>query len=284
MTGSTRGPDLTGFVVGVTADRRSDDQAVMFGRLGARVIQAPVLRTVKVPDPDGLRRRTAELIAAPPDYLIANTGIGMRTWMACAEEWGLDSDLRRALGRVRIATRGPKAAGALSSAGLDSWWRSSTEQLGEVVDRLVAEDLTGRRVAFQLHGDDGADVTRRLAGAGAAVATIPVYAWGPPADPARVEDLVRHCVAGGVDAVTFTAGPQVEALLAAADRSGRREAVVDAFNRADVVAGCIGPVCAASATAAGISDPLVPANWRLGSLVRAVAEALAERPRPLRSP
>lgn len=278
MTGADS-VDLTGFTVGVTADRRSDDQAVMWTRLGARVIQAPVLSTVKVPHPDRLRSRTEELIARPPGYLIANTGVGMRTWMACAGEWGLGENLRSALREARIAARGPKAAGALSSAGLATWWRSDSERLAEVVTHLVAEGVTGARVAFQLHGDDGSGVVADLEAAGATVLTVPVYEWAPPSDPAPVRELVEQCVAGTVDAVTFTAGPQVTALLAAAAGLGRHDDLLAAFGDGRVLAGCIGPVCAGAATAAGIATPVVPVNWRLQSLVKAVAAELARRPR-----
>lgn len=271
--------DLTGRTVGVTADRRSSDQAVMFARLGAEVIQAPVLSTVKVPDAEGLHRVTLQLVDDPPDFVIANTGVGMRTWLECAAGWGLDDRLRAVLSLARVAARGPKAAGALTSAGLSAWWRSGSEQLGEVVERLTAEGLPGRTVAFQLHGDDGADVVRRLEESGATVVPVPVYEWAPPADPAPVQTLIERCVAATVDAVTFTAGLQVAALLDAATDAGRRDELLDAFNGGQVVAGCIGPVCAGAATESGIRAPVVPAHWRLGSLVKAVAAEVATRPR-----
>src|ERR1700739_2947805 len=101
-------PDLHGRTIGVAADRRGEDQAVMFGRLGAEVILGPTMATVKIPDPALLRTRTEQIIAAPPDFVIANTGIGVRTWMAAAAEWGLDADLKEALGGTRVVSRGPK--------------------------------------------------------------------------------------------------------------------------------------------------------------------------------
>lgn len=270
-------PDLTGFTIGVTADRRSDDQALMFSRLGASVLQAPVLSTRKLPDPDLLRRRTEEVIDQPVAYLIANTGVGMRTWLSCADEWGLGDRLRESLSGTRIVARGPKAAGALTSAGLRSWWRSPSEQLVDVVNRLVDEGLDGRRVAFQLHGDDGSEVVEQLVSAGAAVVTMPVYQWAPPADPAPVRKLVELCCEGRMDAVTFTAGPQVRALFETAGDTGRRADLLEAFNSGRVLAGCIGPVCAKAATGWGVQAPLVPENWRLGSLVKTVAAELTRR-------
>jgi uroporphyrinogen-III synthase len=270
------GPDLSGLTVGVTADRRANDQVVMFSRIGARVVLGPTIATVRIPDPDLLRARTGQLCDDPPDFVIANTGVGMRTWMAAATDWGLEERLRSALSRSRILARGPKAAGALVSTGLEVWWRSPSEQLAEVIERLVDVGLEGRRVAFQLHGDDSPEVVSRLRAAGADVITVPVYVWHLPPDPGPALGLIEGICERDIDAVTFTAGPQVRSMLQLAAGVGRKTDLLDALN-GDVVVGCIGPVCAGVATDAGISSPVVPANWRLGSLVKVVAETLDSR-------
>src|SRR5690348_14523125 len=175
----------------------------MFGRLGAHVMLGPTIATVKLPDPDLLRRRTEEIIADPPDYFIANTGIGIRTWLGAADDWGLSRPLVEALGRATVTSRGPKATGALSSAGLPPQWKSSTEQLGDLVDHVIDQGLSGRRVVLQLHGDDGAEFVARLEEAGARVTTVPVYIWQLPEDPRPALNLIDHTCAGDVDALTF---------------------------------------------------------------------------------
>ena len=247
----------------------------MFERLGAEVILGPTIATVRIPDPDLLRRRTEAVIADAPDFVIANTGIGMRTWVEAADGWGLGEGLRGALQRTRLVSRGPKATGALSSFGLTPWWRSPGEQLGEVVEHLRAVGVDGRRVAFQLHGDDGGWVVSELEQAGADVMTIPVYVWQPPSEAGPALDLIDRTCRGEVDALTFTAGPQIGGLLDLAARRDQKDKLMEALNRGSVVVGCIGPVCARAASEAGIRQTVVPANWRLGSLVKAVAEALA---------
>jgi uroporphyrinogen-III synthase len=266
---------LAGFTIGITADRRGDDQAVMFRRLGADVVQGPTIQTLSVPDRDALTKLTQAIVAAPPDYVIANTGLGMRTWMAHAAEVSMDQDLRDALGRARIAARGPKAAAAVSMAGLSVWWRSPSEQLAEVAGHLVTEGIGGQRVAFQLHGNDAKEVTAELEQAGAEVIEIPVYRWTTPEGSQlnRALNLIDMCCRGQVDAVTFTAGPQVRNMMELADASSQAQQLRTALNTR-VLVGCIGPVCAAAARQEGIVEPLVPANWRLGSLVKAVAGAL----------
>jgi uroporphyrinogen-III synthase len=282
VCGNARGvpskEDLRGFTVGVTADRRAEDQAVMLRRLGVEVVHAPTIRTVPVADAEGLRARTLALIDNPPDYVVANTGLGIRTWLGAAGEWGLDGELRHALSRTRILARGPKAAGAVQIAGLEVWWRSPTEQLADVGDRLVQEGLSGKRVAFQLHGDDRQVLTRRLVAAGAQVIEILVYQWSLPENGQPARRLIDLACRGGLDAVTFTAGPAVRYLLELADAEGRASELLAALNTT-VIAACIGPVCASVAEDEGIQSPLTPPHWRLGSLVRTLGEALAARRR-----
>jgi uroporphyrinogen-III synthase len=270
--------DLRGFTVGVTADRRAEEQAVLLRRLGVDVVHAPTMRTLPVADPDLLRARTLALIENPPDYVVANTGLGIRTWLGAADGWGLDVELRHALSQTRILARGPKAAGAVQIAGMEVWWRSPTEQLGDVAERLVQEGLPGKRVAFQLHGDDRQVLTRRLVAAGARVIEIPVYQWALPEDGQPALRLIDLACRGGLDAVTFTAGPAIRYLLELADAEGRASELLSALNT-NVIAACIGPVCASVAEDEGIQSPLTPPHWRLGSLVRTLGEALAARRR-----
>jgi uroporphyrinogen-III synthase len=270
---------LAGFTVGITADRRGEDQAVMFRRLGAEVVLGPTMATVHVPEDAALRTQTEAVIADPPDYLIANTGLGIRTWMSQAEQWGLVGSLKEALGRVSIAARGPKASGALSIAGLEVWWRAPGEQLHEVIDHLITEGVQGRRIALQLHGDGGSPFVERLEAAGAKVVPITVYRWTAPADAAPGLRLIDMCCDGQIDAITFTAGPQVRNMIEMADGKGRAAELITALNDSMTV-GCIGPVCAAVAEEEGLTNLVVPENWRLGSLVRLVTETLTKAGEP----
>jgi len=69
---------LEGFVVGVTADRRADEQSDLLVRRGAHVLHGPVIHTMPLGPDDDLRGATAQVIEHQPDYVIANTGIGIR--------------------------------------------------------------------------------------------------------------------------------------------------------------------------------------------------------------
>lgn len=275
-------PVLQGRTVGITADRRAEDQAVMFRRLGAEVIVGAAIRSVPTADTDELKATVASLIAAPADFVVANTGYGMRTLFALADGWGIGDDLRGALAQADIVARGPKAAGAMRSAGLTVGWRSPSEQLGEVGDHLSAAGLAGRRVALQLHGDDSPAFVASLEAEGATVIPLPVYRWTRPGDDEPALALIDACCRRQVDALTFTSAPGVRNFVAVAEDAGRADDLVaaatpSATGTAGMVVGCVGPVCAAAATEEGFAAPVVPEAWRLGSMVKVVADALAPR-------
>jgi uroporphyrinogen-III synthase len=277
--GMTAGDVLSGYTIGITADRRAEDQAVLFRRLGAEVVHGPTMRTLPVADEPALRQVTVELISRPPDYVVANTGLGIRTWIGAARKWDLEEPLLRSLGQATILARGPKAAGALTSAKLKVAWRSPTEQLAEVAEYLGELDVSGKRVAFQLHGDDREPITASLEAAGAEVVMVPVYRWLVPQedDAGPALRLIDMCCEGKVDAVTFTAGPQVRQMVELAEAGDKGSELLEAFNRGMPLAACIGPVCAEAARQEGIREPVFPESWRLGSLVKLVAATLVGR-------
>lgn len=274
-------PELCGFAVGVTADRRADEQSLMLSRMGFDVVRGPAIRTLPVADDVRLRTVTESIIARPPDYVVANTGVGVRSWLGMAASWGLEAELREALSTARIAARGPKAAGAIQIAGLEVWWRARNEQLASVAERLLEKSVEGKRIAVQLHGDGQQGIAGVLRAAGAEVTEVPVYRWTLPEDARPAQALIEQCCARRIDAVTFTAGPAVKNLLHLAGAIGRREELLAALN-GPVLTACVGPVCAGIAREEGVVDTVVPEHWRLGSLVRLVADQLLLRRRRYR--
>ena len=162
-------------------------------RLGVEVIMFPLLQT-RPEDATVLRALTEKLVQEPPDYLVANTGYGMRTWLASTAEWGLQDGLVSALGsRTAIAARGAKALGELRKAGLDAWYKAPGETLEEVVARLRGEDLAGRSVVVQLHGEPPGPTLAELESAGARVSYLPVYRMGEGAAEAAGRRWSTRC-------------------------------------------------------------------------------------------
>ena len=264
---------LSGYTVGVTADRRRDELAGLLESRGARVVLAPALRIVPIADDAELRAATRACLDSPPDIVLVSTGIGMRGWLEAAEGWGLAEPLRAVLSRAYLIGRGPKARAAIRAAGLRESWAPEGESYEEVVDHLVARKITKLTVALQLHGESQPEYTEALEAAGARVIEVPVYRWAPPTDSAPLHRLVDLIAGHLVDAVTFTSAAAVNALLRAGEPAG--EDLVSAL-RTDVLVACAGPVTAAPLRRLDV--PIVaPARARLSALVRTIVEELPKR-------
>ncbi|WP_326639166.1 uroporphyrinogen-III synthase [Streptosporangium sp. NBC_01755] len=265
---------LAGFTIGVTATRRREEFCALLERRGARVVRAPAIRLVPLAEDADLLAATRAGLSAPIDDVVVTTGVGFRGWMAAAEGWGLAGDLAEHLASARLLTRGPKARGAVRAAGLNDHWTPSTESCEEVKQHLLAQDLRGRRIAVQLHGEPLTDFVAALREAGAEVLEVPVYRWLPYRDVSPLRRLVSQAISGGVDAVAFTSAPAVLAMLNSARADGLEDALVAAF-AGPVVAACVGPVTAAPLEARGVPT-VQPERSRLGTLARTLARHLPE--------
>ncbi|MFJ9079937.1 uroporphyrinogen-III synthase [Streptomyces sp. NPDC102278] len=278
MDASDTGP-LAGFTVGVTAARRADDLIALLRRRGASVLHAPALRIVPLADDGELLAATKELIHRTPDAVVATTAIGFRGWIEAADGWGIGEELLAGLRATELLARGPKVKGAVRAAGLVEAWSPASESLAEVLDRLLAQGVAGRRIALQLHGEPLPGFVESLRAGGAEVVVVPVYRWMPPQDPAPLDRLLDAVAAGAVDAVSFTSAPAVVSMLSRADHLGMREAVLAGL-RGDVLSACVGPVTALPLQAEGVVT-VQPERFRLGPLVQLLCRELPARARVL---
>lgn len=270
-------PALAGLTIGITAQRRADEQARLFRSRGAETVHGPTLSLAPAGDDPQLRAVTDALVAEPPDFLLASTGYGMRAWLTAAERWGTREALLDSLSQAKVANRGAKAASANTGAGLAEWWRAPTERFEELVDRLLAEPLAGTRVVLQLHGAPLPGAVARLTGAGATVVEVDAYRSTMPDDTEAAAALVDAACDSTLAAVTFTTAPSVHNFFTLAARAGRIDDLRAAFN-GPVVAACIGPVCAEGAVEEGVHSPLVPERSRLVPLVEALTARIGARP------
>jgi uroporphyrinogen-III synthase len=268
---------LTGFRVAVTSARRAEELSALLQRRGATVTSAAAIEMVPLPDDDDLRAHTEALIDAPPDIVIATTGIGLRGWIAAADGWGLATDLTQALAQARIVSRGPKATGALRAAGLPEEWSPESESSRELLHYLVDGGIAGRRIAVQLHGatedwDPFPEFLDELRAAGADVVPIRVYRWRPAPRNGEFDQLVIGIAEERFDAVSFTSAPAVASVLMRAAELGIEDRVLSAL-RTSVHAMCVGPVTARPLVRLGVPTS-APERMRLGALARHITDEL----------
>ena len=277
MTGSSTDTPLEGYRIGITAARKVDEQVALLERRGAHV---EVATTISVEpnhiNEEALHEATLEVLGGGPvDLFVATTGIGIRSWFAAAESWGLLEQLIEVLGRSEILARGPKSVGALRSSGLRELWSPESERFEDVLAHLRGRDLTGRRIVVQEHGQSLSTVAHALRRQGADVHVVTVYRLEGAHDPDPVFRMVDLVAERKLDAVTFTSAPAVAAFMDMAGVVGRREEVLAAF-QADVVATCVGPVTAAAFEMWGVPT-IQPERSRLAAMVKLLETELPSR-------
>ncbi|UDY35152.1 uroporphyrinogen-III synthase [Dermatobacter hominis] len=272
---------LSGFTVGVTADRRAEEQTELLARRGAEVVSGPVIRTLPLSDEQPLTEATTALVAEPPDHVVLSTALGVRAWYSSAEGLGLLDPLRAVLRDATVIARGPKAAGAALTYGLDVDWVTPNATYAEVVDHLAvrrpAEGERPRRVALQLDGERSSGLADALRDLGYEVVPVPVYEWHLPDDLGPAERLVAAAAERAVDAITFTSAHAVTNFGHIAESSGRLGAVVEAAAAGALSIVCVGPVTAARARSFGFDTCVEPAHPRLGAMVQALVVAFTDR-------
>jgi len=266
---------LEGCRIVLTADRRTAEICAAFERHGANVLRAPALTIVPHADDESLIARTRELIADPPDVIVATTGIGFRAWMEVADEAGLSHELERVLEAARIIARGAKARGAVQQAGFAVAWVPETETAAELGDRLVDEGVTGCRIAVQHHGSGADGLDELFSAHGASVVSLTVYRWGPPADPQAVQASACAAAAGTVDAVVFTSAPAAFEWIRAARECGALDRIRVRAERGELLMATVGPATAEPLREQSVAV-FVAERGRLGSLIRGVVVHLGE--------
>lgn len=269
-------PPLAGFTVGVAAARHHEGLIAMLEQRGARVVHAPAIRPSPPGDDAELLQATWALLSGAADVLVVTAASGFRGWLDTADGWGLRERLLERLRGMHLVAHGPKARGALRSAGLSETWSPATEPTGELVRRMIEDGPAGRRVFVQRSAEPlPPGFAAALRAAGAEVTEVTVYGETRRADSTALRRLVGQTVAGTVDALAFTSRPAVTTTLAVAGAHDMEEALVGAL-RTKAVAACAGPATAAPLERRGVPT-VQPDGARLGALVRALVDAVPER-------
>jgi uroporphyrinogen-III synthase len=259
--------------------RRARELASIVSAYGGQPIPAPSMKEVPLESnpeavafADGLERGAFDLV-------ILLTGVGTRALVSVVERVrGSRESFLAALGRTRVAARGPKPVAVLRELGIPIWliapepntWR---ELLAALDSRQAEVPLSGLRVAVQEYGESNPDLLAGLEARGARVTRVPVYQWALPDDLGPLEAACRAVASGGADVALFTTATQVVHLLKVAGTMGLDEAVRTGLQR--MVVGSIGPTTSEELQRHGIVPDFEPAHPKMGFLAREAAERSA---------
>ncbi|ANS76187.1 uroporphyrinogen-III synthase [Paenibacillus yonginensis] len=271
---SERPGRLAGKKVALTGPRRSEELARLVENMGGQALLRPAQGTVFLDD-ESLKEGIRAWLSSRPEWAVFTTGVGLEALFAAAEEIGQAGELQQLLENSRIAARGYKTVNALRRRNLNPVIRDDDGSTEGLVRAWAAlrQPLAGRKVMVQLHGDSAPLLVEWLEREGAEIMQLLPYRHIAPPEE-QLEQLLSDVLSGEVDAVTFTSAPQVRFLLDYAERSGRLEALLSAFE-GPVVAVSVGRITAQGLKEAGLSRVIAPQEERMGSMMVELAKFYA---------
>ena len=250
------GKPLTGRVVLIT---RAREQAGAFAELleaaGARVLLVP---TIAIEPPESWDPLDAALD-------------GAFAWVVFTSVNGVAMVRRRvdATGRGRAMLEGARIAaiGPATAAALTAWGLAPEVVPGEYVAEALVERLRplirpGERVLLPRAAETRDLLVRELAALGAAVTEVPAYRTRAATEQAP--GLREALSEGRVDVVTFTSSSTVRSFCALFGAAELPRLM------AGVTVACIGPITRATAQGRGLAPRIVPTDYTIPGLARAI--------------
>jgi uroporphyrinogen III methyltransferase/synthase len=238
--------------------------AALLERAGARVMQAP---TIVIEPPESW---------APLDAALAD--LGRFTWVVFTSVNGVGMVDRRlaaggrswpALGAARVAAIGPATAAALHAHGVRAEVVPAEYRAEGLVDCLRGVVGPGDHVLLPRAAQTRDVLVTELAGLGARVTEVAAYRTGALSE--ATADVRTALGRGGVDAVTFTSSSTARNFARLFTDEERRTWF------SGVTVASIGPITAATAAEYGLRTAVMPAEYTIPALARAIAEHFAAR-------
>jgi uroporphyrinogen III methyltransferase/synthase len=256
---------LAGRTIVVT---RASEQAGKFVELlaaaGARVLQAPTIA-----------------IEPPPSWAPLDAALDQiteYTWAVFTSVNGVsmvDRRLRQrglgwtGFGRLKVAAIGPATAEALGEHGIRPAVVPDDYRAEGLVQRLRGAVGPDDRVLLPRAAQTRDLLVRELGRLGASVTEVPAYVTRPV--DATATRLRESLAAGAVDAVTFTSSSTARNFAELFTPEERRSWL------AGLTVASIGPVTAATAAEYGLTTHVMPREYTIPALARAIAEHFARR-------
>jgi uroporphyrinogen III methyltransferase/synthase len=254
---------LFGRRVLVTRSREQAAELVeMLEDLGAETIEVPSVTIT--PPPDFGPLDAACSAAGSYDWVVFTSGYAVESFLRRLQVGSVDV---RSLAGPRLCAIGPVTIERLLRTGLKAEVRMVEYRPEHIIEAMRGfGSLSDSRVLFFRSDSPREVLSDELAKAGAIVESVTAYcAVADPYNEAD-QDIYKKLLDGQVDISIFTSASSVRNF---AQRIGQEQAAD--LLRSTVVA-CIGPVTAEAAERLGIHATVVPSEYTLSALVRAVVQ------------
>lgn len=261
--------NLHGKRLAITGSRKMNEMSTMVEKKGGIPLERPLQETVKC-TPEEMKAAIESVRQNGTDWSIFTTGVGTHTLFEAAESLGMLDEFIQVIGASRIASRGYKTVQALKKYGFTPEIVDGDGTNAGLLNALRDISFSGRSIFMQLHGEPVPALENTLAEKGANIIRVLPYKTTVP-NPSIVTQLVDEVITGKVEAVLFTATPQVRVLFQEAEKRHLSADLAKAFNEI-TVAGSVGKVTTGTLNEHGVTRVVAPEHERMGALVVAVDE------------
>lgn len=253
--------------------RRATEIATLIRSCEGVPTVVPVMREVPLESNEAAFTFAEALMRGQFDLVLFLTGVGARILFNAALTRFPREDFFGALGRTRVAVRGPKPIAVLREFGMaadivgqePSTWRDVLTSL----DAAYPEGIRGLRIAVQEYGAVNTALLDGLEQRGAQVTSVPVYQWALPDNIDEIRATIGALQRGEFDVLLFLTGVQATHLCQVAREMGQLEPLLESLKRLVVV--CIGPSTAEALALLGIAPDFQPSHAKMGITVREAA-------------
>lgn len=270
---------LTGWVIAVPESRQLDVLTDMLTVRGASVLRCPMVAIHDTPNEAVIKEWLQTFCKEHFDDFIILTGEGIRRLSGFAERFGMQDEWAAALARVRKIARGPKPGSALRPFSLKPEVLASAPTTDGVIETLSSENLSGRRIAVQLYGEEKNEKLQSfLQARGAAISTVAPYIYASDAEASEVSGLIDALIARTLDILIFTSVVQIKRLLAVAKKENREQVLMTALRSTYIAA--IGPIVEDRLKELELPVAVVPdEKFFMKPLVRALVDFVSAHPK-----
>ena len=271
---------LRGERIALFESRLAEEISELVRRRGGVPVCVPAVRERRRPAGRELAALLDELKAEASPLFLFSTGVATAALFEEARGLGRHRELRDAILRGLPVCRGPKPVAALHKEGIAAARRASPPYTTEEFIAALADvALDDRMVVLLHHGERNEPLVGALVSRGARVRELLLYQWELPEDTAPLVRLIEELEMGSFAAAAFTTQIQARNLIAVAAETGHRETLLAAL-RSRVLIAAVGPTCARVLTELGVPPQVVPENPKMGAMLAALVDRLAEGKAP----
>jgi uroporphyrinogen-III synthase len=285
---------LQGMTVAVTGSRRASELATLIATFGGVPYVAPTVGIdVQEAADSQLQDLLRRILRGECDSIVFMTGPGVYLLMSKAERLGRLAEAVDRLNQRFIVARSQKPQKVLERFGVRVGMVPAENTAEGIASEMARLDLRGKRVAILWHGSPAGILRQRLEGQGAAVFEAQAYTYSPvleqrgaevlealgfhsvPPEGQKVLELIGDLLAGRVQVLTFTSPPSARNLFRLAEAHDLLEELRHQVNR-HVLVVAVGPPTRQAIEEHGILVDVMPETYKLGPMVRAMVDSLAQ--------